>query len=168
MDHVQEHGYPELMRGLHKGLERIRTAIGVFHSVNISGVVPPTKISGKIINGHDFHGGDTQLLQESQPVCRIVKGAGIVWRIRIVKRCNVQFVHHRVAQTGSGEIIACPVEIGRVVDKTGAGGIDHPAGPGILFKNVRADSGIGDVVLVRRPVGRSGHIGGPITVSFRK
>jgi len=61
VDHVQHHGEPVPVGGVHQALQSGRASVRRLHGERIHAVVAPVACAGELRNGHEFDGRDAQL-----------------------------------------------------------------------------------------------------------
>ena len=87
VDHVQQHGEPFAMAGIHEVLKIVRLSVGIENCVQIHAVIAPSTLAGEIRDRHQLHVGHTQGFQIVQTgLCRFQSSLGR-------KRAQVQLVN---------------------------------------------------------------------------
>ncbi len=87
VDHIQQHGKPGLMRGVDKGLQGCRPAVGMRRRIGKHAVVAPVALAGELRDRHQFNGGDAQGRQHRQ-----LRGQ----RREAAARFDMHFTDHQV------------------------------------------------------------------------
>jgi len=76
VDHIQDHGQPPGMAGIHQTFQAINSAVAVLGGKDESTVIPPVAFSGKLGHRHQFHSGYAQLTQVVKAADGVIKGTG--------------------------------------------------------------------------------------------
>jgi hypothetical protein len=98
------------MRGVHKATESFRSAIARLNSIKSHAVVPPIVITRESVDGHQFKGGNAQVLQIRKFCdCAVERALGC-------ERPNVNFVEHVVSILDAFPFPVSPLELRGIND----------------------------------------------------
>ena len=127
VDHIQDDGDAALVRLPDELLEAVRPAIGTFHREDVGGVVAPGVIPCELGDRHDLDGIDPELHQMIQPLQHGLESARPAFLFHM-ERADMQLIDHELVVRADLEVIALPVESGRIVDYAVTDRIRHLTG----------------------------------------